>query len=31
MWLGAGCSDGKAKEAERSDGHVRARRESEPA
>ena len=30
-WLGAGCLDGSAKEAERPVGRVRARQESEPA
>ena len=31
MWLGAGCSDGSAKEAERPVRGVRAGQESEPA
>ena len=30
-WLGAGCSEGKAKEAARPVGCLRARQESEPA
>jgi len=31
MWLGVGCSDGNAKEAERPAGCVRTRQESEPS
>ena len=31
MWLGVGCSDGNAEEAERPVRHVRAGQESEPS
>ncbi len=31
MWLGVGCSEGNAKEAERPVGCVRGRQESEPS